>query len=159
MHWGESGLHHLHQHILHYCIPTVVKGVSKNMFLFHFTLLSISLPLKTATGTEASNIQRGSTGWTGLRKNTMYVSIYSVFWSVLTCCFFSKVMAVHILSFCDVETPHCSNQNGAEGPLLVHPTANVLDTIWPKGTLKILYLLKGSIIVGSGNFSQFFHLS
>lgn len=30
---------------------------------------------------------------------------------------------------CAVETPHCSNQNGAEGPLLIHPTPDVLDPV------------------------------
>lgn len=54
-------------------VPSVVLGVSKNTFLFHFFLLLFSLPLKTATGTEASNTQRSSTGWTGLKINMMYI--------------------------------------------------------------------------------------
>lgn len=51
------------------CIPAVALGVSKTKFLFRFALLLISLPLKTATSTEAINTQRGSTGWTGQKKN------------------------------------------------------------------------------------------
>lgn len=47
---------------------------------------------------------------------------------------------------CTVETPHCSDKNGAEGPLIVHPTSNVLDPLWPKGKIKPLFLLKGIIM-------------
>lgn len=41
----------------------------------------------------------------------------------------SGLTAVHIMSVCAAETPHCSNQNGAEGPLFIHPTSDVLDPI------------------------------
>lgn len=49
---------------------------------------------------------------------------------ILPCCSFSKVTVAGYYFFsCDAETPDCSNQNGAEGPLLIHPTANVLDPV------------------------------
>lgn len=33
------------------------------------------------------------------------------------------------MSICAAETPYCSNQDGAEGPVFVHPTAHVLDLV------------------------------
>lgn len=54
---------------------------------------------------------------------------FKLFLKFLVRCMFSVTRAVCVLSFCAVETPHCSNQNGAQGPILVHPTPNVLDPV------------------------------
>lgn len=55
------------------------------------------------------------------------VSFY--FWGVITSCLFSGPALVHFLSLFAAETPHCSDKNGAEGPFLIHPPANVLDLV------------------------------
>lgn len=47
-----------------------------------------------------------------------------------------------ILFVCTIETPHCADKNGAEGAPFIHPAANVLDPLWPKGNLRLLFLLK-----------------
>lgn len=111
--------------------------VSENIFTLCL-FLSISLRLKTAIGTGASITQRGTTGWTGPRRNMMYVSLYLNYFYHK---WYKMLMAVHHSSSdcLHVETPHCSNQNGSEGPLFIHPTANVLDPVWPKGTLKSVW--------------------
>lgn len=31
--------------------------------------------------------------------------------------------------FFAIETPHCSDKDGAEGPPFIHPTADVLDPV------------------------------
>lgn len=44
-------------------------------------------------------------------------------------CLVTGITPVSIVSVRTVETPHRSNQNGAEGPLLIHPTPDVLDPV------------------------------
>lgn len=68
-------------------------------------------------------------------------------------CLVTGIIPVSIVFVRTVETPHRSNQNGAEGPLLIHPTSDVLDPVRPKGTLELLFLLKITL-VSSGNCAK-----
>lgn len=70
-------------------------------------------------------------------------------------CLVTGITPVHTVSVCVTETPHRSNQDGAEGPLLVHPTPDVLDPVRPKGTSELLFLLKkDTSLVSSGNCAK-----
>lgn len=56
---------------------------------------------------------------------------YDVSSHLFTCerlqtCYFVAVSNIFLFV---TETPHCSDQNGSESPLFIHPTSNVLDPV------------------------------